>query len=133
MSQQVRVSSSIRSFYPTTRETQGLSYPLDLCLRFSPYQTVNEKPEGLAAIISWQSWRRFHEIPSGEWLQYTHGHATDLVEDFVFYHVRYLPTMISSYLGLYPAQLQRYQLATDVRIKLSSLLLPSSTYILDRC
>ena len=132
MSQQVRVSSSICSFYPTTRETQELSYPSKLGLHFGPYQTANEKPEGLVAIISWQSWRRFHEIPFGEWSQYTHGHATDLVEDFFFYHVRYIPSVISSYLVLYPAQLQRYQLASDVRIKFSSLLLSLSN-ILDRC
>jgi hypothetical protein len=55
-----------------------------------------------------------------------------LVEDFLFYHVRMLPTLVSSYLLLYPGQLRRYWLATDVGIRLH-FLLSSSAYIINRC
>ncbi len=81
---------------------------------FEPHQTVNEPPDGLAAIIDQQSWRRFREIPFEALVQYTLGRSADSVEKFFDYHVHVLPTVVASYLFMYPGQLQKYRLATDV-------------------
>jgi len=81
---------------------------------FGPRQTANQTPDGLAAILSRQSWQRFHAITFEDLVQYTLGHCAASVEDFVHYHTHVLPTVVSTYLNMYPAQLQRYFLATLV-------------------
>lgn len=81
---------------------------------FGPYQTADQTPDDLAAIISRQSWQQFHAITFEDLVQYTLGHCAASVEDFVHYHTRVLPSVVSMYLRMYPAQLQRYLLATRV-------------------
>lgn len=81
---------------------------------FGPRQTVNETAEDLAAIVNQQSWQRFYQIPFEEWVQYTFGHSVTSVEDFLHYHTHMLPKVVSSYLHMYPCQVQRYWLATHV-------------------
>jgi hypothetical protein len=81
---------------------------------FGPRQTANQTPDGLAAILSRQSWQRFHAITFEDLVQHTLGHCAASVGDFVRYHTHVLPTVVSTYLNMYPAQLQRYFSATLV-------------------
>lgn len=81
---------------------------------FGPRQTADQTPDGLAVIIDQQSWRRFREIPFEALVQYTLGRSANSVENFLHYHIHVLPTVVASYLYMYPGQLQRYRLATHV-------------------
>ena len=83
---------------------------------FGPRQTVDQTPDGLAAIGNQQSWRRFYQIRFEELVQYTIGHSATSVEDFLHYHSHVLPTVVSSYLHMYPRQLQRYCIASHVSL-----------------
>lgn len=82
--------------------------------RFRPRLAVDDAPEHIAALISRQTWRRLHAIPLKEWIRSTFGHGTDSLEDFFWYHIRLLPAVVSSYVHMYPDQLQRYMRVEEV-------------------